>query len=77
MHTQLVLNEEYFTTSALDTTAERFAHTINALKGKVTMLFITHGLPKGLKVDAIYRLTENGAQQMHPAPVAVPASTAA
>ncbi|MBI3726909.1 MAG: peptidase domain-containing ABC transporter [Burkholderiales bacterium] len=65
-------------TSALDTTtAEHFAQTINALKGKVTMLFITHGLPKGLKVDAIYRLTDNGAQQMHPAPVAVPASTAA
>ncbi|HJV80490.1 peptidase domain-containing ABC transporter, partial [Noviherbaspirillum sp.] len=35
-------------TSALDVpTAEHFAHTINALKGKVTMLFIAHGLPKG------------------------------
>ncbi|BBB67693.1 peptidase C39 [Undibacterium sp. YM2] len=65
-------------TSALDTTtAEHFAQTINALKGKVTMLFITHGLPKGLKVDAVYRLTHDGAQQMHPAPVAVQASTAA
>lgn len=56
-------------TSALDgPTAEHFAHTINALKGKVTMLFITHGLPKGLKVDAIFRLTEKGAQLMTPTP---------
>ena len=56
-------------TSALDgPTAEHFAQTINALKGKVTMLFITHGLPKGLKVDAIFRLTEKGAQLMTPTP---------
>jgi subfamily B ATP-binding cassette protein HlyB/CyaB len=54
-------------TSALDgPTAEQFAQTINALKGKVTMLFITHGLPKGLKVDAVFRLTEKGAQSMMP-----------
>jgi subfamily B ATP-binding cassette protein HlyB/CyaB len=50
-------------TSALDgPTAEQFAQTINALKGKVTMLFITHGIPKGLKVDAVFRLTAKGAQ---------------
>jgi ATP-binding cassette, subfamily B, bacterial HlyB/CyaB len=50
-------------TSALDgPTAEHFAQTINALRGKVTMLFITHGLPRGLKVDAVYRLDKNGAQ---------------
>ena len=56
-------------TSARDgPTAEHFAQTINALKGKVTMLFITHGLPKGLKVDAIFRLTEKGAQLMTPTP---------
>lgn len=56
-------------TSALDgPTAEHFAHTINALKGKVTMLFITHGLPKGLQVDAVYRLTGKGAQLLSPAP---------
>jgi subfamily B ATP-binding cassette protein HlyB/CyaB len=59
-------------TSALDgPTAEHFAHTINFLKGKVTMLFITHGLPKGLKVDAVYRLTEKGAQFFAPATAAV------
>ncbi len=39
-------------TSSLDThTAEHFARTINKLKGKVGMLFITHQLPKGLQVD--------------------------
>ncbi len=34
-------------------TAEHFATTINKLKGKVTMLFITHQLPKALQVDEI------------------------
>jgi ATP-binding cassette, subfamily B, bacterial HlyB/CyaB len=48
-------------TSALDgLTAEHFAQTINSLKGKVTMLFIAHGLPKGLKADAIFRLSGGG-----------------
>ena len=38
--------------SNLDTqTAEHFAQTVNKLKGKVTILFITHQLPKGLQVD--------------------------
>lgn len=32
-------------------TAEQFAQTINKLKGKVTILFISHQLPKGLAVD--------------------------
>jgi subfamily B ATP-binding cassette protein HlyB/CyaB len=44
-------------TSSLDqATAELFARTINQLKGKVTMLFITHALPKGLKVDEVVML---------------------
>jgi subfamily B ATP-binding cassette protein HlyB/CyaB len=30
-------------------TAEHFAKTINKLKGQVTMLFITHQIPRGLK----------------------------
>lgn len=52
-------------TSALDgPTAEHFAQTINALKGKVTMLFITHGLPRGLKVDGVFRLGPQGAQSL-------------
>ncbi len=38
--------------SSLDAhTAEQFAQTINMLKGKVTILFITHQIPKGLQVD--------------------------
>ena len=32
-------------------TAEHFAQTVNKLKGKVIILFITHQLPKGLQVD--------------------------
>ena len=41
--------------SSLDqATAEHFAQTINQLKGKVTMLFITHQIPKGLQVDEVF-----------------------
>jgi hypothetical protein len=36
--------------------AEHFAATINQLKGKVTMLFITHALPKNLLVDEVVRI---------------------
>lgn len=32
-------------------TAEQFARTINRLRGKVTILFIAHQVPKGLHVD--------------------------
>lgn len=32
-------------------TSEHFSQTVNRLKGKVTILFITHQLPKGLHVD--------------------------
>jgi len=32
-------------------TAEHFAQTVNRLKGKVTIIFITHQLPKGLHAD--------------------------
>ncbi len=35
-------------------TAEHFAKTINKLKGKVTMLFITHQIPRGLQVDEVF-----------------------
>ena len=48
--------------SSLDqTTAEHFAHTVNRLKGKVTMLFITHQLPKALQVDEVIRFGQPGA----------------
>ena len=44
-------------TSSLDqNTAEHFAATINQLKGKVTMIFITHAMPKNLQVDEIVRI---------------------
>ncbi len=44
-------------TSSLDsTTAEHFAATVNQLKGKVTMMFITHAMPKNLLVDEIVRI---------------------
>ena len=44
-------------TSALDSaTAEHFASTMNQLRGQVTMLVITHALPKTLQVDAVVRL---------------------
>ena len=43
--------------SSLDAaTAEHFAATINQLKGKVTMLFITHAMPKNLLVDEVVRI---------------------
>ena len=42
-------------TSALDpVTAEAFAATVNQLRGKVTLIFITHALPRTLHVDEIY-----------------------
>ena len=44
-------------TSSLDqTTAEHLAVTINELKGRVSILFITHALPKGLNVDRIVNI---------------------
>ena len=46
-------------------TAEHFAKTINKLKGKVTMLFITHQVPRGLQVDEVFHLgTQQGAMAM-------------
>ncbi|MRR59057.1 MAG: peptidase domain-containing ABC transporter, partial [Deltaproteobacteria bacterium] len=40
-------------------TAEHFARTINTLKGKVTMIFITHQIPRGLQVDEVITLGEH------------------
>jgi subfamily B ATP-binding cassette protein HlyB/CyaB len=52
-------------TSSLDqATAERFAQTVNKLKGAATILFIAHQLPKGLAVDEIFSLTAEKAVQM-------------
>ena len=45
-------------------TAERFAQTVNQLKGKVTILFIAHQLPRGLQVDDVFTLSAEKATQM-------------
>ncbi len=39
-----------------DHTAEHFCRTLNQLRGKVTMLFITHQLPRSLQVDGVIRI---------------------
>jgi len=60
-------------TSNLDAaTAEHFAATINQLRGKVTMLFITHALPKNLHVDDIINI---GASRQNTLSVVSPAET--
>jgi subfamily B ATP-binding cassette protein HlyB/CyaB len=52
-------------TSSLDAqTAERFAQTVNKLKGMATVLFIAHQLPKGLAVDEVFSLTAERVAQM-------------
>ena len=56
-------------TSALDAeTAESFARTVNGLKGKVTMLFITHALLKALKIDEVWQIGQDGVQQLKAVP---------
>ena len=46
-------------TSSLDKhTAQNIAHTINQLKGKVSILFITHQMPENLIVDKIIKLDQ-------------------
>jgi subfamily B ATP-binding cassette protein HlyB/CyaB len=59
-------------TSALDgETAEQFARTVNALRGRVSMLFITHQLPRSLQVDAVVRI---GGSSPSPSPSAAAAA---
>ena len=45
-------------------TTEKFAQTVNRLKGMATILFIAHQLPKGLTVDAIKLLRGDGIAQI-------------
>ena len=48
-------------TSGLDThAAEQIARTINRLHGRVSVLFIAHHLPRGLKVDEVITLGSSG-----------------
>ncbi|MGH8738837.1 MAG: peptidase domain-containing ABC transporter, partial [Burkholderiales bacterium] len=52
-------------TSNLDApTAESFAQTVNQLKGKVTMLFIAHHLPRGLGVDEVLQFGSGGVSSL-------------
>ena len=52
-------------TSSLDQqTAERFAQTVNKLKGVATVLFIAHQVPKALSVDEVFALASERATQM-------------
>lgn len=61
-------------TNALDgRTADHITQTINALRGKVTMLIVAHSLPPGLQVDVLYQLGPQGAQELR-APRAVTAT---
>jgi len=50
-------------TSNLDNdTAEQFAKTVNRLRGQATMVFITHQVPKVLKLDDVVHLRGNDAE---------------
>jgi subfamily B ATP-binding cassette protein HlyB/CyaB len=42
-------------------TAELFAQTVNRLKGRVTMVFITHQVPHGLQVDEVVNMGSHAA----------------
>jgi subfamily B ATP-binding cassette protein HlyB/CyaB len=51
-------------TSNLDVeTAEHFAKTINGLRRKVTLVFISHQLPRGLAVDRVFHLSEGALRE--------------
>ena len=44
-------------TASLDAaTAERFAQTVNLLRGSATILFIAHSAPRSLQVDEVLNL---------------------
>ncbi|HEU5135390.1 MAG TPA: peptidase domain-containing ABC transporter [Steroidobacteraceae bacterium] len=52
--------------SSLDAqTAEQFARTVNTLRGRVTILFITHQLPKALRFDSVYELGRAARDDKH------------
>lgn len=55
------------TTSLDEATAQSFAHTVNNLKGRVSMLFIAHQVPKSLMVDEVVTLggTSTSAGNLH------------
>ncbi len=61
-------------TSSVDLpTAEQLGRTINALKGRVTILFIAHALPRTLQPDQTVRIGEKLSVVPHPHPLSHPA----
>ncbi|MCC7414039.1 MAG: ATP-binding cassette domain-containing protein [Gammaproteobacteria bacterium] len=44
-------------------TAEQFACTVNALHGRVTILYIAHHLPQGLRLDETVLIGARGTQR--------------
>ncbi len=54
----LLLDEP--TSNLDDDAAMAFGHTLTALKGRVTIVFITHRLPRGLAIDRIVQLGAPG-----------------
>ena len=65
-------------TSSLDpATAEKFAQTVNKLKGAATILFIAHQVPRGLAIDEVLTLggrthDESRSGGLRPAAIAHP-----
>lgn len=54
-HPRILIFDE--ATSSLDqATAEHFCGTINQIKGQITIVFVTHAIPKNLQVDEIVRI---------------------
>ena len=52
-------------TSGLDAeTEERFAKTVNQIRGQTTILFIAHQVPKGLEVDEVFGLAGDHGQSV-------------
>jgi len=61
-HPKILIFDE--ATSSLDqATADRFAHTVNRLKGEITIFVIAHQFPRGLHVDDLIAL--NGGKTIH------------
>lgn len=57
-HPKILIFDE--STSNLDqATAEQFVATANQFRGKISMIFITHDLPKNLVVDEVVRIGSN------------------
>lgn len=54
-HPRILIFDEA-TSSLHQATAEHFCGTINEIKGQITIVFVTHAVPKTLQVDEIVRI---------------------